>query len=215
MEQSKSFASGDNDVESWFQGNSAGWYQWAREFAHKDPSRLAAVPDEGWNELTEFVVLRDGKLAEGLVADPKMPCLLLQGMLANFICKHAFSTPWWMFDALSHLGVSLEEDERLINNCVRNEERVKQILRFNGGQLPTSRNMDNLFEILADRKQLSYLIWCAYAKLLLQFKRIRATRLEYRWSDASPQMGWKPEQQEMLAAKTRLSLMHEFVTPRT
>jgi hypothetical protein len=158
MEQSKSFASGDNDVEIWFQGRSRDWYEWARYFAHQDPSRLAAVPSQAWNELTEFVASQDGSLPDGLANDPKMPYLLLQGMLANFICKHAFSTPWWIFDALSHLGPSPEERERLISNCVREEEKIKQILSFDGGELPTSRNMDTLFEILQNRTRLSYLI---------------------------------------------------------
>ncbi|KAG9496348.1 hypothetical protein J7337_012935 [Fusarium musae] len=148
MEQSKSFASGDNEVEIWFRRRSDDWYEWARCFAHQDPLRLAAVSSQAWNELTEFVALQDGRLPGGLADDPKTPYLLLQGMLANFICKHAFSTPWWIFDALSHLGVSPEERERLINNSARDEERIEQILCLDGGELPTSGSMDILFDIL-------------------------------------------------------------------
>ncbi|KAF5704860.1 hypothetical protein FGLOB1_8279 [Fusarium globosum] len=153
MEQFKSFATGDNEVEFWFQSTSHGWYEWAREFAHQDPSKLAGVPGQAWNELTEFVVLQDGRLADGLAADPKMPYLLLQGMLANFICIHAFSTPWWIFDALSRLGVSLEESECLLNDCMRDEEKIKRILCFGRGKLPTSGNMDVLFEVLQNLQE--------------------------------------------------------------
>ncbi|KAF5620237.1 hypothetical protein F52700_11557 [Fusarium sp. NRRL 52700] len=153
MEQSKSFASGDNEVEDWFYSNSEGWYQWAREFAHEDPSRLAAVPCQAWNKLTEFVALQGEKLPDGLAADPKTPYLLLQGMLANFICMHAFSTPWWIFDALRHLDVSPEDRDRLINNSVRDEEKIKQILCFDGDKLPKSRNMDILFGILQNLQE--------------------------------------------------------------
>ncbi|KAF5972517.1 hypothetical protein FCOIX_9311 [Fusarium coicis] len=148
MEQSKSFASGDNEVEIWFRRRSDDWYEWARYFAHQDPSRLASVPCQAWNGLGEFVALQDGRLPGGLADDPKTPYLLLQGMLANFVCTHAFSTPWWIFDALSHLGVSPEERDRLIHNCVCDEEKTEQILCLDGSKLPTSRSMDTLFDIL-------------------------------------------------------------------
>ncbi|KAF5670342.1 P-loop containing protein [Fusarium circinatum] len=128
MEQCKTFASTDSEVEAWFKTNSDSWYDWAKSFSHRDPSSLTKLPSGAWNDPNVFVTLQDGRLPVGLAADQKLPYLLLQGMLTNFVCSHAFGSPWWIFDALHQCDPDLSETRRLLGRHVNDTEAAQKIL---------------------------------------------------------------------------------------
>ncbi|CVL05380.1 uncharacterized protein FMAN_10771 [Fusarium mangiferae] len=149
MEQCKTFASTDSEVEAWFKTNSDSWYDWAKSFAHKDPSNLTKLPGDAWNDPSVFVALQDGRLPVGLAADQKLPYLLLQGMMTNFICSHAFGSPWWIFEALNQYDPDLSETRRLLDKHVNDAEAAQKILASIRTEVPTMRqNIDRLFQQL-------------------------------------------------------------------
>ncbi|KAF5965229.1 hypothetical protein FBULB1_12330 [Fusarium bulbicola] len=149
MEQCKTFASTDSEVEAWFKTNSDSWYDWAKSFSHRDPSSLTKLPSDAWNDPNVFVTLQDGRLPVGLAADQKLPYLLLQGMLTNFVCSHAFGSPWWIFDALHQYDPDLSETRRLLGRHVNDTEAAQKILSSVHAKVPTMRqNMELLFQQL-------------------------------------------------------------------
>ncbi|KAK3369989.1 hypothetical protein B0H63DRAFT_551948 [Podospora didyma] len=99
MEQNKSSALSDSEIERWFVGKEEAWYGWAKDFTNTNLSRLADISAAALKGLAKFVAL-DGRLPAELLAEKRAPYILLHGLVASFICQEAFSSPWWVFDAI-------------------------------------------------------------------------------------------------------------------
>lgn len=101
----------EEEISTWFDNKEVAWRHWANEFAHHDstrlttglhPAQLSALCEGvcGFVQLTD-----DGKLPHDLLTGGiEAARTLLHGMVANFICSEAFTTPFWVFDA-TPLGV--------------------------------------------------------------------------------------------------------------
>ncbi|KAK1777079.1 hypothetical protein QBC45DRAFT_199656 [Copromyces sp. CBS 386.78] len=98
----------DQEISAWFAERDGTWYTWARDYASRDPNRLSTgLHPHQLHELCDgvkdFVNVTDGhKLpSELLVGSIEMVQTLLHGILANFICTEALSSPFWVFNAIS------------------------------------------------------------------------------------------------------------------
>lgn len=170
MEQNKSFAESDSEVKAWFTGKEEAWYGWAKDFAHKEPSRLENLPAEAWDEFSRFVVLGGKALPLELKGEKRTPYILLHGMLANFICDTAFSSPWWIFDANPELTPNFRKllqprwgDEAVeMTEATGDEENVGQevktgiddkVMEILANLQITRLQMDTLYDVLKNGKQ--------------------------------------------------------------
>jgi len=104
MEQNKSFAVSDSDVRTWFTGHEGAWYDWVKDFVYRRADVVANLPAAAVKEFAGFVILENGQLPRELLAETRAPYILLHGLLANFVCKEAFASPWWVFDAIDEFG---------------------------------------------------------------------------------------------------------------
>ncbi|KAK3950728.1 hypothetical protein QBC32DRAFT_375580 [Pseudoneurospora amorphoporcata] len=98
----------DEEISAWFAERDGTWYTWARDYASRDPNRLSTgLHPHQLHELCDgvkdFVNVRDGHNlpSELLVGSIEMVQTLLHGILANFICTEALSSPFWVFNAIS------------------------------------------------------------------------------------------------------------------
>lgn len=98
----------EKQITSWFAERDDTWFSWAQNFASRDADRLSTGLHplqyyEVCDGVKAFVKLTDDfKLpAELLVKGTDMIQALLHGMLANFICAEALSSPFWIFNAIS------------------------------------------------------------------------------------------------------------------
>ncbi|KAM7202615.1 hypothetical protein V8F20_004404 [Naviculisporaceae sp. PSN 640] len=98
----------DGDILSWFSAKDASWHAWAQENAFRDSSPLSSrlhplQLGELCRGVQNFVNLTDaGELPDEVMAGgPELGSTLLHGMLVNFICNEALSSPFWIFGAMS------------------------------------------------------------------------------------------------------------------
>ncbi|KAJ4400641.1 hypothetical protein N0V85_005710, partial [Neurospora sp. IMI 360204] len=98
----------DQEINAWFAERDETWYAWARDYASRDPNRLSTglhplQLHELCDGVKDFVKITDDhKLPSELqVGSTDMVQALLHGILANFICTEALSSPFWVFNAIS------------------------------------------------------------------------------------------------------------------
>ncbi|KAK0724595.1 hypothetical protein B0H67DRAFT_108878 [Lasiosphaeris hirsuta] len=105
LDKNKNFAASDADIKAWFQSRSKSWYGWARDFAHSDPGKIAALPlkekEEFLSATTPFVLLEKEGLPQELVGKKRTVHVLLHAMLANSICTDAIASPFWYLEAIN------------------------------------------------------------------------------------------------------------------
>lgn len=97
----------DKEIATWFSEQEALRRNWVQDYSHRDPNRLCgglhpvqlAEVCEG---VKEFVKLNEDKtLPEELPTNSiETTQLLLQGMLADFICTEILASPFWVFSAI-------------------------------------------------------------------------------------------------------------------
>ncbi|KAK3348635.1 hypothetical protein B0T25DRAFT_569314 [Lasiosphaeria hispida] len=114
LDTNKSFAASDVDIKAWFHSRSQSWYGWARDFAHSDPGRIAALSmkekEELYSAIAPFVVLGNEGFPQVLAGKntKRTMYVLLHAMLANFICTEVISSPFWYLKALDQ-GLPAQE----------------------------------------------------------------------------------------------------------
>jgi len=107
MEQNKTYAVSDSVVKNWFDGKSALWYTWARQFARDSQEPMAPIvtwPPTAIHELDKVVFTKNRNLPREFerMGNNKKAHLLLHGLLTNFICTEIFGSPWWVFKAMAY-----------------------------------------------------------------------------------------------------------------
>ncbi|KAK4445309.1 hypothetical protein QBC34DRAFT_413304 [Podospora aff. communis PSN243] len=111
INETKTFASSasassasNDDVKAWFSRQTQDWYDWAKDFSHRDPARIEALLPSERREflaaISPFVALEEGELPKEICGKGKMSYVLLQALLADFVCKEAFKSPFWVLDAM-------------------------------------------------------------------------------------------------------------------
>lgn len=147
-EQTKSFAISDSEVVAWFEGMAAEVYDWTREYTCDNLEAFSSIPADEWNSLGKFVVVDNGRLPEELLSNTDASGMLLQGMAMNYICATAFSSPWWVFDALEDfdLALNLGNMEQFSRD---NIEPPTEIQNFVHKEVPNVKeHMAKLFNLL-------------------------------------------------------------------
>lgn len=184
-EQNKSFALSDSDVVAWFEDMATDVYTWARSYTCDDSQESSSIPAEVWNSLGKFVVLDNGHLPEALVSNNDTACLLLQGMAMNYICVEAFSSPWWVFDAIGDFDFALNEDN-LAQITQGDIELAAQIQNLVYTEVPNIKDhMATLFDLLQNGMLCPTHMKPSFPGLLntnqdVQFKKILVTSGECR-----------------------------------
>lgn len=102
MEQNRSYALSDDEVTMWFNARARGWYEWAKEAAHREFDLIREKYEDIRAQSQIFVTEQNGDIPEELWrTKPKsIPYLLLHGMVSNFICTEIFKNPFWILGAL-------------------------------------------------------------------------------------------------------------------
>ncbi|OAQ71363.1 hypothetical protein VFPPC_13509 [Pochonia chlamydosporia 170] len=158
-EQTKSFAISDSEVVVWFESMAAEVYDWTRAYACDDLEAFSSIPANEWNSLGKFVVVENGRLPEELLSNTDGAGMLLQGMAMNYICATAFSSPWWVFDALEDfdLALNLGNTEQFSRD---NIEPPTEIQNFVHKEVPNVKeHMAKLFNLLQNIQEVSSHQW--------------------------------------------------------
>lgn len=110
MEQNRSYALSDDEVTMWFNTRARGWYEWAKEAAHRDFDLIHEKYEDIRAQSQIFVGEQNGDIPEELWrTKPKsIPYLLLHGMVSNFMCTEIFKNPFWILGALPGKNEGIE-----------------------------------------------------------------------------------------------------------
>lgn len=121
MDQNRSFAASDSEIQSCSEARARGWYGWAKDNAHRNFSLVQGLPPEHAAELhtqcEEFARIENNQLPPRLLKHKisRVPYLLLHGLLANFICNEVFASPLWIVGAC---GFNDETDPTVVQQSI-------------------------------------------------------------------------------------------------